>query len=434
MTRKRYVLCGLSARAISHFVLPLTGKTGAADGNDFRDCAELSAILDIDPGRVAALNEKLGLSLNHYPAESFVEMIEKERPDVVIVAGPDDTHLAHILGALDCGCDVIAEKPMVLTADEAAAVIAKERQTGRHVTVTFNMRYKAFMTAIRRQLVNGAIGRVVNIEFNYNLDTAHGSSYFLRWNRVRSRSGGLSVHKSCHHLDVVNWWLADRPETVFAFGARNFYGSEGVHRPRSADGSALSLRETQEQCPYFRKHYASRDILDSGALVPDRGRVHLPYDVQYPPDKPAYLYDEEIDVEDTYSAVVRYHQGALLNYSINFSAAWEGLNIGINGTQGRIEGAFRNGAGEPADFLRVLPLFAEAYSVPVQKGVGSHGGADAPLQRDLFREVSRESRELGLMAGSIEGAYAVAAGAAIWRSCLSGQPVSIPVFHERIES
>jgi predicted dehydrogenase len=428
MNSRRYVLCGLSARAISHFVLPLAGKTGAPEGNDFRDCAVLTAVLDIDRGRVEALNERLGLALKWYHPESFDEMIARERPDTVLVAGPDDTHFGHIMHALDRGCDVIAEKPMVLSAAEAAQVLAKERETRRRVTVSFNMRYKPFLRAVRRLLMQGAIGRVVNIEFNYNLDTAHGSSYFLRWNRVRQRSGGLSVHKSCHHFDVVNWWLADRPATVFAFGARNFYGPDGAHRPRTAAGGELSPAETRQQCPYYRKHYASPNRLDAGSLVPDRGRVSLPYEVQYPPEKPVYLYDDEIDVEDTYSATVRYRHGALLSYSINFSAAWEGLNVGLNGTHGRIEGSYRVPPGESADSLRVLPLFGDSYVVPLEKGVGSHGGADAPLQRDLFRGVSPESRELGLMADSVAGAYAVAAGEAVWRSCLSGQPVAIPRF------
>jgi len=271
--------------------------------------------------------------------------------------------------------------------------------------------------AISRYALGSAVG-----------DTAHGSSYFLRWNRVRARSGGLGVHKSCHHLDVLNWWIHDWPETVFAFGARNFYGPDGAHRPRSANGEGLSSRETKEQCPYFQKHYVASDRPGDHAVMPARGRLRLPYDMQYPPDKATYLYDEEIDIEDTYSALVRYRGGALLNYSINFSAAWEGLNVGINGTHGRIEGSYRVPAGDSGEYLDVMPLFDTAYRVAVEKGMGSHGGADAPLQRDLFRAESEESREVGLMAGSVAGAYAVAAGEAIGLSCLRGVPIAIPVF------
>ncbi len=429
--RKRYVLCGLSTRAINHFVLPLTGNNPA--GNDFRDCAHLSAVLDIDQGRVAAFNEQLNLDLHYYDPDSFDRMITEERPDTVLVAGPDYTHYEYVIKALDRGCDVIVEKPMTLTAQEAAQVIAKEKATGRHVTVIFNMRYKPLQRAVRRLLMQGAIGRVVNIEFNYNLDTEHGSSYFFRWNRIRARSGGLNVHKSCHHLDVVNWWLGDRPETVFAFGSRNFYGPDGAHRPRAADGSPLSPQETKEQCPYYQKHLAATNTPTSNQVIPAGTRFVLPYHSQYPPERPRYLYDDEIDVDDTYSALVRYRSGALLNYSINFSAAWEGLNLGINGTHGRIEGSYRVNLKElPGlrDHLDVLPLFGEPYRVPLEIGVGSHGGADAPNQRDIFRSASPESRDLGLTADSIAGAYAVAAGEAIWLSSSSGNPITIPHFED----
>jgi hypothetical protein len=63
----------------------------------------------------------------------------------------------------------------------------------------------------------------------------------------------------------------------------------------------------------------------------------LPYYVQYPPEKPRYIYDKEIDIEDTYSALVRYKGGTSLAYSCNFSTPWEGYILGINGTGGRAE-------------------------------------------------------------------------------------------------
>jgi predicted dehydrogenase len=43
---------------------------------------------------------------------------------------------------------------------------------------------------------------------------------FRRWHRKLDNSGGLLVHKSTHHFDIVNWWLDDEPEEVFAFGGR----------------------------------------------------------------------------------------------------------------------------------------------------------------------------------------------------------------------
>ena len=45
----------------------------------------------------------------------------------------------------------------------------------------------------------------------------------IRWHRRKDQSGGLLVHKATHHFDLVNWWIASRPETVTALGARRFY-------------------------------------------------------------------------------------------------------------------------------------------------------------------------------------------------------------------
>ncbi|HWL51247.1 MAG TPA: Gfo/Idh/MocA family oxidoreductase [Chthoniobacteraceae bacterium] len=435
--RTRYVLCGLSIRSIHHFVTPLTGRSLSPTPNDFTDCAELTAVLDIDPGRVEAFNRKSGLELTCYRPEEFSRMIETERPDVVLVAGPDHTHFDYILQALDHGCDVIAEKPMVLSAEEAKQVIEAEERTGRRVTVTMNLRYKPLQQRLRRLIASGAVGRIVNIDFTYNLDTEHGASYFFRWNRQRALSGGLNVHKLCHHFDVVNWWLDDRPARVFAFGDLNFYGANGAHKPTGENGAPLPLPELKARCPYYRKHLAAYNDPATPRIKAGWDEYHLPYDRQYPPDQAAYLYDGEIDIEDTYGVLIRYRKGAILNYSINFSAAWEGFNIGINGTHGRIETSYRRQAtfsenGEqPAsgtDVISVIPLFEPPYQITVPSGSGGHGGADEPIQRDLFRAVAPESVELGLTADSIQGAYAVAAGEAVWLSCRSGQPVEIPRF------
>lgn len=431
VTHKRYLLCGLSSRSLNHFALPLLGKASAAHANDFTDCATLPAVVDIDEERVAAFNARYGTSLRWYPPERLGEAITAERIDTVLVAGPDDTHFAQIMAALDAGCDVIAEKPMVISSEQARQVIAREKATGRTVEVSFNMRYKPLQRAIRRELMRGAIGQVVNLDFNYQLNTEHGSSYFFRWNRRHARSGGLNIHKSCHHLDVINWWLDDVPESLFAFGDRRYFGANGAHRPRGPHGEPLSLVETKNRCPYFRHHLAAWNDVNGGRIRAVGDHIFLPMKEQYPESRPAYLYDEEIDIDDVYCALLRYRQGAMVTYSINFSTPWEGVRVAINGTHGRIEGGYRVGSSnDPAHCpqVRVHPLFGKAYDIPLSEGVGGHGGADEPCQRDLFREVSPEALELSLVADSRAGAYAVAAGEAIWQSSRSGQPVKLPHF------
>ena len=41
------------------------------------------------------------------------------------------------------------------------------------------------------------------------------------------------MHKSTHHFDLVNWWLADVPTRVYARGGLRFYGAANAGRPRA---------------------------------------------------------------------------------------------------------------------------------------------------------------------------------------------------------
>lgn len=68
--------------------------------------------------------------------------------------------------------------------------------------------------------------------FNSDTNYTHTylADYFRRWHRQKSNSGGLLVHKSGHHFDLVNWWLDSQPQTVAAMGKLAFYGAENGRR------------------------------------------------------------------------------------------------------------------------------------------------------------------------------------------------------------
>jgi len=430
--KHRYALAGLSIRGIYQFALPLLGLNRPG-GTNFDDRAVLAGILDVDGDRVRTFLEKTGRSVPWYPAHAMRRMLDETGARTLIVTGPDGTHCGHIVAGLEAGCDVIVEKPMVIDCKQVRRVRAAEEKSGRRVRVAHNYRYTPTHRKLKRMILGGELGRITNVEFTYNLDTRHGSSYFYRWNREREQSGGLSIHKSCHHFDLVNWWLGDIPESVFAFGALNYYGPEGALRPRGKNGRPLDPVEERRRCPVFRKHYAAGNDPSDAAVTTGWDKFGLPYDVQYPPSKRRYIYDREIDIEDTYSVAVRYRQGASMVYSCNFCTPWEGYQLGINGTKGRVEITHHSdpdptGKTNPASNkgrIDFFPLFGGKEVIDIPPVEGSHGGADFTIQNDLFGQESKESRELQLVADSTAGAYAIAMGEAVWRSAKSGRPVNI---------
>ena len=203
------------------------------EGND------LVALCDVNATRLALsashVPDQTGNGVATYLADDFDRMIAEQQPDTVIVTVPDYLHHEYIVRALRAGCNVMTEKPMTIDLDKLKQVLDAQRETGRKVTVTFNYRYTPARTQIKDLLMSGTIGEIQAVDFRWYLDRVHGADYFRRWHRYKDKSGGLLVHKSTHHFDLMNWWLASTPRTVAANGKRVFYtpADGGAARPRT---------------------------------------------------------------------------------------------------------------------------------------------------------------------------------------------------------
>ena len=427
---KRCVVCGFSTRAIAMYVYPLIpGEKKLPEFGDYSKHARVVGALDVDPDRIKIFNERQQVSIPAYAPCDFDRMIGETKPDTVIVAGPDVTHAEYIIKALKHNLDVITEKPMVINCAQAKAVMEAEKKSKGTVRVGFNFRYVPAHKYIKRLIMSGALGKITNIEFVDNLDTYHGASFFYRWNRDRSQSGGLTVHKACHHFDLINWLIDDEPEQVFAYGALNYFGKNSPYNP-ARNKRKMSLDEVKKKCPYYQKWFGvGTEVVEDAHMKEYNNVLKLPYRVQYP--RELYIYDEDIAIEDTYSAVVRYRSGASMSYSFNVSAPWEGYILAINGIKGRIETIHYSDPSRcpfPASgrqTVTYIPLFGtrQVHDTPVV--VGGHGGADDIIRHDMFIGITPESKELRICADSSAGADAVAVGEGIWRSVIENRPIDL---------
>ena len=418
---KRFAVCGVSNRAVGMFIKPML--------NSFSATSELVGLLDNDVKRFQLIKEQLP-EIDHvreYNETEFQLMVNETKPDVIIVTGRDDSHVKYILLALEQDLDVITEKPMATTAADCRRIMDAEEKSKGKVTVTFNYRYSPFHTKIKEMILEGKVGRVTSVDLNWYIDTYHGSSYFQRWNRNRAFSGGLSIHKSSHHFDLINWWLDQTPKEAFAFGALNYYGEDSVHNPKKEDGRVCATCNLQLQCPYYsRWNSRSNSItVKDDHIQSDKSRKNQ-Y-TNYRPDQ--CIFDSEIEIEDTYTATVRYDQGALLSYSINFSLPYEGYRLAINGTEGRIETKEIHAPSRvPFPFdeqtIDFFPLFGSKETIHVVQRDGGHGGGDPVIQEDLFMGPD-PTRPYEILSGSRDGSYAVATGEAIWRSVKEKKSIHI---------
>ena len=430
--RRRHVVVGTGGRA--QMYLEALASTHA-------DVGEVVALVDTNEVRMAYydafLAERGRPVPSHHGPEGFERLLERERPDAVIVTSPDHTHARYVAAALRAGVDVVCEKPLTVDADGLATVVAAARASTARLVVTFNYRYSPRNSTVRRLIRDGEVGEVTSVHFEWLLDTAHGADYFRRWHRRKESSGGLLVHKSSHHFDLVNWWLADVPARVFASGGLRFYGAENAARrglgPRPERGSTDSL---------LRDAF-SLDLRRDDALR----ELYLEQEHHDGYRRDADVFDEGITIEDNLSLVVDYAAGATMSYSLNAHAPWEGYVVGVNGTAGRAEltvvergsvvlDADGRAVVDPSmhpelvvddtarpvsERLVVQRHFGTAREVPIPSGAGGHGGGDAVLLRDVFTGAGEDP--LGRTASWRDGVRSVVVGIAGNRSLATGAAV-----------
>ncbi|SFN91668.1 Oxidoreductase family, NAD-binding Rossmann fold [Geodermatophilus obscurus] len=444
--RRRYAVVGTGHRAEMYIAALL--RTHA-------DVGELVALCDPNRTRMAYYQRQYAEThpgaapLPAYGTEDFDTMLDREQPDVVIVASVDSTHAEYVSRAMRAGRDVVTEKPLTIDAEGCRTVVDAVDETARDLVVTFNYRYSPRNAAVRQLIADGAIGQVTGVHFEWVLDSVHGADYFRRWHRDKSRSGGLFVHKATHHFDLVNWWTGEVPETVFALGDLRFYGDVNAEerglgeRPARSHGSPDLGRDP------FALDLAGDDRLR---------RLYLEAEAE-----DGYIRDQDvfapgITIEDNMALLLRYGGGAMLSYSLNAHGPWEGYRVSINGTEGRIElsvveraavlasddvirgfgvavdpsatpeaVAAASGARTEGTELVLQRRWEVAQRVPIADGPGAHGGGDALLLDDVFRP-GRRPDPLGQAAGWLDGVRSVLVGAAANRSLATGQAVHLADF------
>lgn len=361
-----------------------------------------------------------------YKAHEFDRMIEETKPDTVIVTSIDRTHHRYIIRAMELGCDVISEKPMTVDEEKCQEILEAIERTGKKLRVTFNYRYAPHNTKIRELIMDGAIGEVLSVNFEWLLNTQHGADYFRRWHRDKRNSGGLLVHKSTHHFDLMNFWLGSRPDTIYAMGDLRFYGRENAEKRGVTEFYQRAHGSSAAENDPFALHLKDNEQLKQMYLDTEHEDGYL---------RDQSVFGDNISIEDTMAVMVKYKNKTIMNYSLNAYLPWEGFIVVFNGTKGRmevkvVEQSYVNAGGNKEDEgalkdkrITVFPHFAAPYEVEIEEGVGGHGGGDPVMLRDIF-ERPLEDR-FNRAASHVDGALSIMTGIAANRSIATGLPVKV---------
>lgn len=168
--------------------------------SELKDMAELVCVMDIIPER----SEKLAARTGARQALSFEEVLKQDL-DVVHLATPHHVHAEQAIAALEAGINVLTEKPMAISLQDADRMIETAERTGRRLGVIFQNRYMDAAQRMKQLITEGELGQLTGAR-SFLTWTRPDSYYRCPWKgKWDTEGGGVLIDQAIHSLDLVQW-------------------------------------------------------------------------------------------------------------------------------------------------------------------------------------------------------------------------------------
>jgi UDP-N-acetylglucosamine 3-dehydrogenase len=191
-----------------------TGSMGMNHLRVLRDFSE-EQVQIVGVAETCEANLKHAVSRFHVKGYGdYRELVEKARPDLVAVVVPTHLHFEVALHALSMGINVLVEKPMTSTIEEALALIQLAQARGIKLAVGHVERFNPAVIAVKRHLVAGELGQVFHLH-----------SRRLGPFPPRIRDVGVSLDLATHDIDIMRYLADAEVEHVYAETQRRLHNT-----------------------------------------------------------------------------------------------------------------------------------------------------------------------------------------------------------------
>lgn len=343
---------------------------------------QIAAVAELRPDRLRNAGELLSVpeAMRFSQAEDLLAL--GKIADAAIIATMDRDHYAHVMQALDCGYDILLEKPISPDAGECIAIEAKANALRRKITVCHVLRYTSFFQQLKEILDSGDLGRVVAIKHAENIGNFHMAHSFVRGNwRNDTLSSPIIMQKSCHDLDILLWLTGAHCTKVAAFGSLSYFTPQNA--PTGSGERCLDCA-VADHCRF------------------DAWRAYLPVLGEWPADvvclEPTQealrkalrdgpygrcVYRCDNTVCDHMSIAMEFDNGVTATFSLTAQTNDIHRDIHIMCEDGEIHADDLNGRIEVTYFRRNRTEQAVTRTIQITDHHGGHGGGDTGIMEDF---------------------------------------------------
>ena len=126
---------------------------------EYRETAEIVAAVDPTPDHCQRLAELEAMRVPVYPTMEAFHANTETPPDLVIISSPIHWHARQTIAALEHGSNVLCEKPMCATVQEADAMIAARDRAGKFVIIGYQRSFTPTVQELKHDIQSGVLGK-----------------------------------------------------------------------------------------------------------------------------------------------------------------------------------------------------------------------------------------------------------------------------------
>lgn len=395
----------------------------------FKKNVEITAVVEPHDERREIASAKFSIAKENQFTCSDDFFAKGKMCDAIILASMDKDHFAQAMKALDCGYDILLEKPISPDPKECLLIGEKAKQLGRKVIVCHVLRYTNFFSKIKEIIDSGDLGKVVAIEHTENVGNFHIAHSFVRGNwRNSDETSPIIMQKSCHDMDILAWLVGSEAKKVASFGSLRHFREENA--PEGSAARCLDCK-VADKCQYnaVSAYLPIRGSWPAVLLGSDQSEEGIMKALETSPyGRCVYRCDN--NVCDNQVTIIEFKNGVNVSFTLSGFTNRMYRNIKVMCEYGEII------ADDDNDIIEITK-FNSNYADQINKTVirpaqteGFHGGGDSLLMEDFVNLIEGETAEgKTAIERSIES-HVLACGAE--ESRLTGKVVDIDELKARL--
>ena len=200
------------------------GGISNAHGNAWRNLPEIEI--------VGACDEKFE-SLARFATEYNVQntyndlrqMLEKQEPDVLVIATWPSSHLKNVLEAVRCGIKgILVEKPIAVNTTQLEQMIQVTERANILLMEAFMYRHHPLTLAVKQKVEEGIIGEVRYARSTFSTGLGRSLQAHIQkadrqnWRLRGDLGGGAVMDLGCYCINIIRYLVGREPQSVWATG------------------------------------------------------------------------------------------------------------------------------------------------------------------------------------------------------------------------